>query len=252
MHAWPAERMKRSRSGQSGFAGLCAHHLGVEQVGERRERHRRARDGRRSPAGRRPSPACGSCRSRVVRYQSSPWSTSCRLCVVPGRNDMRSIGGGSAPGAAVTARNRLVPSGNELCTGAPRRRHGAQRRLPCAPWPSSSPPTSARSSPANRPLRRRLVQRRAARPRRALRPERRRARRRCSGSSPARRRSTAASSRSQKGTRVALHDQRPPLERGLTLREYVLSGARDLVALEEELRAARAGDGGRRRTTRRR
>ena len=26
----------------------------------------------------------------------------------------------------------------------------------------------------------------------------------------------------QKGTRVALHDQRPPLERGLTLREYVL------------------------------
>jgi ATP-binding cassette, subfamily F, member 3 len=40
-----------------------------------------------------------------------------------------------------------------------------------------------------------------------------------------------------KGTRVALHDQRPPLERGLTLREYVLSGARDLIALEEELRA---------------
>jgi ATP-binding cassette subfamily F protein 3 len=40
-----------------------------------------------------------------------------------------------------------------------------------------------------------------------------------------------------KGTRVALHDQRPPLERGLTLREYVLSGASDLIALEEELRA---------------
>ena len=39
----------------------------------------------------------------------------------------------------------------------------------------------------------------------------------------------------QKGTRVALHDQRPPLERGLSLREYVLSGARDLVATEEEL-----------------
>jgi ATP-binding cassette subfamily F protein 3 len=38
-----------------------------------------------------------------------------------------------------------------------------------------------------------------------------------------------------KGTRVALHDQRPPLERGLTLREYVLSGAADLIALEEEL-----------------
>jgi len=39
----------------------------------------------------------------------------------------------------------------------------------------------------------------------------------------------------EKGTRVALHDQRPPLEQGLTLREYVLSGARDLVALEQEL-----------------
>ncbi|HEY3550990.1 MAG TPA: ABC-F family ATP-binding cassette domain-containing protein [Gaiellaceae bacterium] len=38
-----------------------------------------------------------------------------------------------------------------------------------------------------------------------------------------------------KGTRVALHDQRPPLEQDLTLREYVLAGARDLVALEEEL-----------------
>jgi ATP-binding cassette, subfamily F, member 3 len=38
-----------------------------------------------------------------------------------------------------------------------------------------------------------------------------------------------------KGTRVALHDQRPPLERGLTLREYVLSGAGDLIALEEKL-----------------
>jgi ATP-binding cassette, subfamily F, member 3 len=40
----------------------------------------------------------------------------------------------------------------------------------------------------------------------------------------------------EKGARVALHDQRPPLERRLTLREYVLSGAGDLVALEEELR----------------
>jgi len=39
----------------------------------------------------------------------------------------------------------------------------------------------------------------------------------------------------QKGTRVALHDQRPPLQRGLTLREYVLSGASDLIAVEEEL-----------------
>src|SRR5204863_3045301 len=50
----------------------------------------------------------------------------------------------------------------------------------------------------------------------------------------------------QKGTRVALHDQRPPLERRLSLREYVLSGATDLLALEGELRrleqAMAAGD----------
>ncbi len=39
----------------------------------------------------------------------------------------------------------------------------------------------------------------------------------------------------EKGTRVALHDQRPPLEQDISLREYVLSGARDLVALEAEL-----------------
>jgi ATP-binding cassette subfamily F protein 3 len=52
----------------------------------------------------------------------------------------------------------------------------------------------------------------------------------------------------QKGTRVALHDQRPPLQRGLSLREYVLGGAADLVALEDELRrlegAMAAGDHG--------
>src|SRR5256885_3294419 len=39
----------------------------------------------------------------------------------------------------------------------------------------------------------------------------------------------------EKGTRVALHDQRPPLERDLSLREYVISGAHDLVELEQEL-----------------
>src|SRR3954452_25616626 len=39
-----------------------------------------------------------------------------------------------------------------------------------------------------------------------------------------------------KGPRVALHDQRPPLEQELTLREDVLAGGRDRVALEEELR----------------
>src|SRR5947208_10149379 len=51
-----------------------------------------------------------------------------------------------------------------------------------------------------------------------------------------------------KGTRIALHDQRPPLQRGLTLREYVLSGAADLIAMEQELRrleeAMAAGDHG--------
>src|SRR5512133_4380350 len=49
-----------------------------------------------------------------------------------------------------------------------------------------------------------------------------------------------------KGTRIALHDQRPPLDRGLTLREYSLTGARDLIETEEELgrleRAMAAGD----------
>src|SRR5438094_1170325 len=35
---------------------------------------------------------------------------------------------------------------------------------------------------------------------------------------------------------IPMHNQRPPLERSLTLREYVLSGAADLLALEGELR----------------
>src|SRR5215216_7417716 len=39
----------------------------------------------------------------------------------------------------------------------------------------------------------------------------------------------------EKGTRIALHDQRPPLERGLSLRAYALSGAGDLIATEQEL-----------------
>ncbi|MFL5824505.1 MAG: ABC-F family ATP-binding cassette domain-containing protein [Solirubrobacteraceae bacterium] len=38
-----------------------------------------------------------------------------------------------------------------------------------------------------------------------------------------------------KGVRVALHDQRPPRERDLSLRQYVLSGAEQLMAIEEEL-----------------
>jgi ATP-binding cassette, subfamily F, member 3 len=38
-----------------------------------------------------------------------------------------------------------------------------------------------------------------------------------------------------KGVRVALHDQRPPRERDVSLREYVLSGCREPLELEEEL-----------------
>src|ERR1700741_131554 len=38
-----------------------------------------------------------------------------------------------------------------------------------------------------------------------------------------------------KDVRVALHDQRPPRDRDLTLRDYVLSGCKELLALEEEL-----------------
>src|ERR671919_2412830 len=38
-----------------------------------------------------------------------------------------------------------------------------------------------------------------------------------------------------KGTRLALHDQRPPRDRALTLRDYVLGGCGDLIALEGEL-----------------
>src|SRR5437667_7372335 len=49
-----------------------------------------------------------------------------------------------------------------------------------------------------------------------------------------------------KGTRIALHDQRPPAASDESLRDYVLSGAADLTAAEEELRrleqAMAAGD----------
>jgi ATP-binding cassette, subfamily F, member 3 len=38
-----------------------------------------------------------------------------------------------------------------------------------------------------------------------------------------------------KGTRIALHDQRPPRELGVTLRDYILQGCGDLLALENEL-----------------
>ncbi len=38
-----------------------------------------------------------------------------------------------------------------------------------------------------------------------------------------------------KGAKVALHDQRPPRDRGMSLRAYILSGAQELVAIEAEL-----------------
>jgi ATP-binding cassette, subfamily F, member 3 len=40
----------------------------------------------------------------------------------------------------------------------------------------------------------------------------------------------------EKGSRVALHDQRPPRETELSLRDYVLAGCSDLIALEQRLR----------------
>ena len=39
----------------------------------------------------------------------------------------------------------------------------------------------------------------------------------------------------EKGARVALHDQRPPREQDVSLRDYVLSGCADLVATEADL-----------------
>ena len=43
-----------------------------------------------------------------------------------------------------------------------------------------------------------------------------------------------------KGTRIALHDQRPPRERGITLRDYVLSGNPEPLELETRLRELEA------------
>jgi len=39
----------------------------------------------------------------------------------------------------------------------------------------------------------------------------------------------------EKGCKVSLHDQRPPRDRDLTLRDYILSGCAELIAVEEEL-----------------
>jgi len=47
-----------------------------------------------------------------------------------------------------------------------------------------------------------------------------------------------------KGAKVMLHDQRPPRERSMTLRSYVLSGAQELIAIEEELASLEAAMAG--------
>ena len=39
----------------------------------------------------------------------------------------------------------------------------------------------------------------------------------------------------QKGCKVSLHDQRPPRDRDLTLRDYILGGCADLIAVEQDL-----------------
>jgi ATP-binding cassette subfamily F protein 3 len=39
----------------------------------------------------------------------------------------------------------------------------------------------------------------------------------------------------QKGVRIALHDQRPPRERGIALRDYVLAGCAELLGIEQRL-----------------
>ncbi|MDP2713105.1 MAG: ABC-F family ATP-binding cassette domain-containing protein [Solirubrobacteraceae bacterium] len=39
----------------------------------------------------------------------------------------------------------------------------------------------------------------------------------------------------QKGCKVSLHDQRPPRDRDLTLRDYILGGCADLIAVEHDL-----------------
>ena len=51
-----------------------------------------------------------------------------------------------------------------------------------------------------------------------------------------------------KGVRIALHDQRPPRERAMALRDYVLSGCVEELQIEAELaELERAHDRGRRR-----
>src|SRR5215211_740089 len=95
------------------------------------------------------------------------------------------------------------------------------------PWGNGCP---HRNEPAQGALRRpalrpRLVQGRTWRSGRARGAER------CGEDDPP----THARRRDRHRRRVARHDQRPPLDRALTLREYILTGAADLVATENEL-----------------
>ena len=53
-----------------------------------------------------------------------------------------------------------------------------------------------------------------------------------------------------KGVRVALHDQRPPRERGLALRDYLLSGCAAELAIEARLAKLEAAMAARRRRRR--
>ena len=48
----------------------------------------------------------------------------------------------------------------------------------------------------------------------------------------------------ERGTRISLHDQRPPAQSRRPLREYVLAGTADLAAVEEELRGLEAAMAG--------
>ena len=54
-----------------------------------------------------------------------------------------------------------------------------------------------------------------------------------------------------KGARITLHDQRPPRDRGRALREYVLSGCVEELAIEAELAELERRMGGGRAATRR-
>ena len=119
------------------------------------------------------------------------------------------------------------------------------------PWRSPLPQQSTstrRASCSSRDVSFKLER---ARPDDAVRPQRLGQDDAAADARRARRRSTAASSSLAKGARVALHDQRPPRDRDLTLRDYVLvRPRRDCWRLEARAGRARGGDGrGRRRTT---